>query len=270
MTTTPAYVFAAAPTDPDAERAKSVMMRALAAMYDPYSIARLGDVGIPVDARCLVLGVGASRIAAHFADEAPDGEVVATDIDHAYTVRDPRVRLLTHDLVADPLPEGQWDVIHARLLLGHLRKREAILATLAGALNDNGILVVEEFAGTWGLSVLNACDFDEADRLYSAYGKAFRAVLAAQGVDLSWSRRVHKRMHALGLNVDTQGLTDTWAGCSPGTLLPWASTVLLRGKLVKHGMPAEDVDAFRALLTNPDLRVLGNLPLSTIGRRTAT
>ena len=278
----PDYVFATATVTPDVEVTTSVMMQALAAMLDPFSTNRIKAEGIREDARCLVLGVGASQIASRLADLAPNGVVFATDIDHAHAIHDERVRLLTHYLGGQPLPAGPWDVIHARLILNHLTDRDTHLAELADALNTDGILVVEEFTGTWNTSVLAApaltnhhTDQDagelgwaEANRLYSAYHHAFQDVLIAAGLDLSWSRRVHTGMLSLGLQVDTVPHCQTWSGNSPGTRLPWASAELLRDKLVAHGMPPADIDAFRSLLSNPDLRVLGNTVLSTIGRRT--
>jgi len=278
----PEYVFDTATATSDVEVTKSVMMQALAAMLDEFSTKRIKAEGIREDARCLVLGVGASQIASRLADLAPKGVVFATDIDHAHAIHDERVRLLTHYLGGQTLPAGPWDVIHARLLLNHLTDRDTHLAELAGALSPGGILVVEEFTGTWNTSVLAApaltsphSDQDpgqwgwaEANRLYGAYHHAFQGTLIAAGLDLSWSRRVHTTMLNLGLDVDTVPHAQTWPGNSPGTRLPWASAELLRDKLVAHGMTADDIDAFRTLLTNPDLRVLGNTVLSTIGRRT--
>jgi len=263
------YVFAAETTDDaDAHVHRSVMMQALAQMFDPFSTKRLDSVGIGPDARCLVVAVGASKIAARLADDfAPEGEVIATDTDHEHTHHHPRVRLLTHNIVTEPLPPGGFDVIQVRLLLGHLPQRDDVLAKLAGALNPEGSLLVEEFAGTWDISVLSAPDWHEANRLFGAYHDAFRAMLTAAGNDLTWSRRVHDAMHGLGLDVDTTGDTGTWTGDSPGTQLPWATAGLRRDKLIENGMSAADIDAFRALLANPDLRVLGNLALSTHGRR---
>lgn len=274
----PDYLFATATATPDVEVTTSVMMRSLAAMLDPFSTNRIEAADIPEDARCLVLGVGASQIASRLADLAPNGVVHATDIDHEHTVPDERVRLLTHYLGGQPLPAGPWDVIHARLLLNHLPDRDTHLAALADALNPGGILVVEEFTGTWNTSVLAAPDpgddpsewgWAEANRLYTAYHLAFQNVLIAADLDLSWSRRVHTAMLNLGLEVDTVPHSQTWSGNSPGTQLPWATAALLRDKLIAHGMPAADIDAFRTLLTHPDLRVLGNTVLSTIGRRTS-
>ncbi|MDQ7905962.1 methyltransferase domain-containing protein [Phytohabitans sp. ZYX-F-186] len=262
----PGYVFADTP-DSDSHAVKQVMMSALAHMYDPFSVDRLTGLHVPDNARCLVLGVGASRVAGRLADLAPHGQVIATDTDHSHTIAHPRVRQVTGDLLTDPLPAGRWDVIHARLLLGHLDSRDDLLADLTGTLTANGVIVVEEFAGTWSTSVLDAPDWDEANRLFTAYHHAFREILAGQGVDLTWARRVHGVMRRLGLRVETRAHAATWAGNSPGTRLAWASAGLLRDKLAAHGMPPADIDAFRTLLQHPDLRVLGNLALSTIGRR---
>jgi SAM-dependent methyltransferase len=265
------YVFADTTTDGngDADVQRSVMMHALAQVYDPFSTDLLDRAEIPLDARCLVVAVGASKVAARLADLAPQGEVIATDLDHTHTVHDDRVQLLTHNVVTDPLPPGGFDVIHVRLLLAHLPERLDVLAKLAAALNPAGLLVVEEFEGTWDTSVLAAPSIDEADRLFRAYHTAFQSVLAASGVDLAWGRRVHTQMLALGLDADTEGHTRTWRGDSAGTRLPSASARLLRDRLIAHGMPAGDIDAFRALLRHPQLRVKSNLALSTHGRRPA-
>lgn len=260
MSTT--YVFQDAETEADA------MLRHLAGLYDPFSTRRLGSAGIARDARALVVAVGASTIASTVADLAPDGEVIATDIDPRHSPTDPRVELRKHNIVTDPLP-GTFDLIHVRLLLGHLPQRLAVLGKLVDAVRPGGVLLVEEFEGSWSSSVLAAPDPDEADRLFGAYHDAFQAALRASGNDLSWSRRVHGALLDLGLEAETEGFTSTWAGGTHGCLLPRATAGAIREKLVRAGMAPADVDAFRELLLDPRLRVKGNLALSTLGRRRA-
>ena len=50
-----------------------------------------------------------------------------------------------HDLVADPLPDDRFDLIHTQLLLTHLPGRAALVQRLASALVPGGWLVLEEF-----------------------------------------------------------------------------------------------------------------------------
>ena len=254
------YVFDNTETDGDA------MHHHLAAMYDPFTTRRLGHVGVARNARCLAIAVGASTIASVLADLAPDGLVVATDTNPHRCPPDPRVDLRNHDVVTDPLPSGPWDLIWVRLLLGHLDQRHEILRALAAALSPGGVLLVEEFEGSWRNSVLSSPSPD-ADRLFAAYHDAFATVLTTAGNDLTWSRRVHHAMLQLGLDTDTQGHTNTWAGGTPGALLPHTTAGAIRPKLIQAGMTATDIDAFRQLLLNPQLKILGNHALSTSGRR---
>lgn len=260
------YVFH---DEPEPGRAGELMLRSLAGVYDPFSRQQLRRVAVPADARCLVVAAGASAVPLTLAEMAPRGSVVATDIDPGPCRRHPRVTLIRHDIVTDPLPAGgPFDLIHVRLLLGHLPQRRCVLAVLAGALAPGGVLIVEEFESTWHTSVLAAPDLDEADQLFAAYHDALHTVLAASGNDPAWGRRAHGAMRDLGLDTDTLGHTATWTGGSDGCLLPWATTGILRPKLINAGMTPSDIDAFRTLLRDPALVVKGNLALSHVGRRT--
>ncbi|MFY1633656.1 class I SAM-dependent methyltransferase [Solwaraspora sp. WMMB335] len=246
------------------------MLQALAGMLDPFSRRQLRAVGVPPHARCLVVAVGASRIATTLGEMTPTGEVIATDIDLTPCRRHPRVALLRHDIVRDPLPDGHFDLIHVRLLLGHLPERHDVLARLGAALAPGGVLLVEEFEATWRSSVLAAPDIDEADRLFAAYHDAFQATLVTAGNDPAWGRRAHHAMRGLGLHVDTSGWTGTWTGGSDGCLLPRATAAVIRDQLTTAGMTPADIDAFRDLLTDPGLVVKGNLALSHIGHAAPT
>jgi SAM-dependent methyltransferase len=50
-----------------------------------------------------------------------------------------------HDIATDPLPEAAFDLVHARLVLGHLPEREKALGHMVAALNPRGWLLVEDF-----------------------------------------------------------------------------------------------------------------------------
>ncbi|QOC91263.1 class I SAM-dependent methyltransferase [Micromonospora craniellae] len=199
---------------------------------------------------------------------APQGEIIATEIDLDACRRHPMAKLLRHDILTDPLPPGNFDVVHVRLLLGHLAPegREAVRARLAGALAVGGVLIVEEFEATWRTSALDAPDLDKADRLFAAYHDAFQATLRDSGNDLNWGRRAHGALRGLGLEIETNGHTTSWVGGQAGCRLPRATLGVIRDRLVAAGMSPADIDALRALLLDPKLVVKGNLALSHIGR----
>ncbi|OLZ65342.1 hypothetical protein AV521_32160 [Streptomyces sp. IMTB 2501] len=82
----------------------------------------------------------------------PDGEVTVTDLEPRWAAsrsRPAHVRLLRHDIVRDPLPGRDYDLVHARLVLLHLPERLSVLRRLVSALRPGGWLVLEEFDCGW-------------------------------------------------------------------------------------------------------------------------
>src|SRR5262249_10348811 len=70
--------------------------------------------------RCLEVGGGAGSIAAWLCERVgSDGYVLATDLETTLleTLRYPNLEVRRHDIVVDPLPTGQFDLIHTRWVL---------------------------------------------------------------------------------------------------------------------------------------------------------
>jgi SAM-dependent methyltransferase len=261
------YVFA--DDQPTGASHHGELVGALAAMLDPFTTRRLDQAGIHPAARCLEVGAGAGTIAGWLAERVGDaGEVVATDTDLSQVRAHRHVRTVAHNIAADPLePLGTFDLIHVRLVLGHLEHRRDVLARLAGALNPAGVLVVEEFVASWDRCVMETPDPD-AHRLFSDYHTALQAVLHSAGVDTGWGKRVHRAVCDAGLTgVDTELWARAWRGGEAGCLLPYYACAQLRSKLIEAGMPGHDIDRLRELLQDPRLVIHGNLAVSTIGRR---
>jgi len=61
------------------------------------------------------------------------------------TLRHPNIEVLRHNIVADPLPEASFDLVHTRLVLLHIPQREQALERMIAALKPDGWLVVEEY-----------------------------------------------------------------------------------------------------------------------------
>lgn len=264
QSSSPAYVFA---DDPAAEGATrhGELVDHLAAILDPFTTGRLTPLITP-SSRCLEVAAGAGTIARWLAERT--GEVVATDLDPSHIPAHPRLRVERHDLTRDPLPADHYDLIHARLVLGHLPTRQELISKLAAALAPGGALVVEEFQAAWDWCLMDAPDIEEAQRLFRSYHLALTATLTAAGTDTTWGRRAHRVMRQAGLEaVQTEFWARSWHGGEAGCMLPYAAAAQLRPKLLQAGMSASDIDAFRALLQDPRLVIHGNLAVSTCGRR---
>src|SRR5262245_38265669 len=110
---------------------------------DPATTRRLRDLGVHAGAHCLEVGAGRGSIASWLSHAVgPSGRVAAVDVDARFLRRIPAANLevFEQDVVAGPLPTGQFDVVHARLLLMHLPGRNALLARLAEKVRPGGAI----------------------------------------------------------------------------------------------------------------------------------
>jgi SAM-dependent methyltransferase len=259
---TPAYTFDN--DDPVAvER-----LNLLSAVLDEFTISRLSSLGDLTGRRCLELGAGNGSIPDWLVDQVgPAGQVLATDINTRPIPAYPGYTVVRHDLTADPLPDGPWDVIHARLVLGHLPGRHDILRRLAGALGPGGALAIEEWDDSHAGLVLAAPE-PEAATLFPAYLTAVEQLLTARGLDHGWPWQVHAAMTSAGLvDVDTVVHARSWPGGSAGALHHAANIHLLRPRLLEVGITGEQLDRLSEFLHDPHMVVRGLLTISTVGRR---
>ena len=104
-------------------------------------------LGVGPSWRCLEVGGGGGSVAAWLSERVgPDGYVLATDIDPRFlvTLKLSNVEARKHDILNDELPEGSFDLVHARAVLEHLPARQEALRQLVTTLTPGGWLLVED------------------------------------------------------------------------------------------------------------------------------
>jgi SAM-dependent methyltransferase len=243
----------------------------LEALLDAGTIRHLEARGVGRGWRCLEVAAGGGSIAAWLCDRVGlDGSVLATDLDTT-VLRDvsrPNLEVRVHDVVADDLPEAEFDLVHMRLLLMWLEDPVAALRRLAASLRPGGWLVAEEM------------DFVSAvvdPRLDGARRTAFERIIRAHdtvlagghGFDPQYGRRLTGDLMEAGLaDVDGEGRVATWRGGTAGGLI-WRLTIeQLRDEMIASGVvTAEDVATALALCDDPDLAVLSQVTMAAWGRR---
>src|ERR1043165_1338313 len=153
---------------------------ALAETLDPFTSTRLAETGVTRGWHCLEVGAGGGSIARWLAGRvAPDGSVLATDIDPRHIPAAPGLEVRTHDITRDPLPPAAFDLIVARLVLRHVPDRAAVLHRLLAALRPGGWLQVEEFDG--GQAPVLLSPDDAAAALFETFMAAkSRAIVAPE------------------------------------------------------------------------------------------
>jgi SAM-dependent methyltransferase len=212
--------------------------------------------------RCLEVGAGAGSMAVWLAGQA--GEVVATDVAPQRIPARPRLTVRQHDIVTDG-PLGRFDLVHARLLLGHLPRRTVGLQRMVEALAPGGVLLTGDFTVAPGAFVMSAPDEKTADVL-SRYLIAHVRALTAHGYDNDWSHRAPSAFEAAGLTgVRFQSYGSSWRGGGPGCRLLQAGISQLRTALSAQGFTDEDLSTTVAALTDPRLLLNGFLFAQTSG-----
>jgi SAM-dependent methyltransferase len=238
-------------------------------MLDALTTDRLTGLGDLVGAHCLEVGAGGGSIARWLADQVgPTGRVVATDINPKHVAPQPGVEVLRHDITSEPVPDGPWDLIHARLVFLHLPEREEVLPRLVEALAPGGYLVLEEWETTFRKMVLAAPD-PEAAALFELYHDLLvERVLPPKGNEPGWGSRVHATMLAEGLtDVDTTITSRSWPGGTAGALLIAANIAQLRDDFLNAGATVAQLDRMCELVNDPRLVLRGHFMYSTVGRR---
>lgn len=116
-------------------------------IQDSISIDRFDRIGIQTGWRCLEVGAGAGSIAYWLSEKVGvTGQVVATDSDTRFLHSDKYSNLdvRKHDIELDVLEENEFNFIHCRCVLMHLKNSTDALRKLAMALKPNGYIMLEE------------------------------------------------------------------------------------------------------------------------------
>lgn len=243
---------------------------ALESCYDPASRAQLALTGVSTGWKCLEVGGGSASLGDWLGERVgPEGEVTVTELEPRWAAarhRPDHMRLLRHDITRDPLPGGDYDLVHARLVLLHLPQRFAVLQRLVTALRPGGWLVLEEFDCGW-TPVLAAPD-EASAVLFDRVHAALMGLLEKAGADPLWGRRMLGAMATAGLrDLAATTYAEAWPGGSTGISLHRHNTDQVADRLTAAGVPEAELEEFRALLRHPKF-VVNSYPLiSARGRR---
>lgn len=257
------YVF-----DNAAEQQTRARFAALPRIFDPGTIRHLEARGVGEGWRCLEAGAGGGSIATWLAVQVGStGYVLATDIDTRFlgALARPNLEVRRHDIVGDPLPKATFDLVHTRLLLGHLPGRESALASMVAALKPGGWLLVEDFDA---LSMPPDVVINPVETRLRLHDGMCR-VMTERGVDLRFGRLLPGRLHAHGLvDVDAEGRTLLWRGGSAGSELMRANFEQLRAPICEtEGLAEQEFERELARLDDPSLLNPSPVMWAAWGRR---
>jgi SAM-dependent methyltransferase len=234
-------------------------------LWDPGTTALITRLEIRPGWRCLEVGAGGGSIAEWLADAVgAEGEVLATDVSTRYldAIDRPNVEVRQHDIRSDPLPEGHFDLVHARLVVEHLGR--PALERMLPTLRPGGWLLLEDYS-------FAAAGVHPESELMERVTDAVLEFMSKAGFDPEYGRKLVHELEAAGLEqVDADARARIYRGGTPGTAFVRLSLESLRGPLVESGALSEaDVEAALAAVDDPTNVFVSPLMIGAWGRRPA-
>lgn len=242
---------------------------ALSTLFDDSTFRHVRQLGIAVGWCCWEVGAGGPTVASWLAAQVgSEGSVLATDLDVSWTVGsgEPAFQVRRHDVGTDPPPPGPFDLVHARLVLVHVRRRTEALAALIDVLRPGGWLLVEDAdPELQPLACLDEYGPDQA--LANRLRRGFRTLLAGRGADLSFGRTLPRALREGGLvEVEADAYFPvTSRACA---VLERTTVEQIRDRLLSSGLATdEEIDRHLANLATGALDVSTAPMVSTWGRK---
>ncbi len=235
----------------------------LEACYDAASVKRASALGVREGWRCLDAGAGHGSFARWLSTQVgAAGSVIAADLDTRLLadITEANIQVRQMDLVSDPLPTGEFDFVHTRLVLMHIPAREQVLGRLCATLRPGGILMIEEQDGFPVLAT--------ATGAYREAWLAFIRACRAAGTDPDWTRDLPLRLRRHGLvDIDAELDVPLFRGGSAHARF-WSLTwQQVRDRVAAVGEPAHVVDQGQAELSDEQRWFHGPATMTAWGRR---
>jgi SAM-dependent methyltransferase len=230
---------------------------------DGLTFHRLERIGVGAGWHCLDVGVGGGSVAHWLARRVGStGRVLATDLDTRFLEgpNEPQLEVRRHDISADPLPSGSYDLVHTRLVLMHLPARAEVLARLVTALKPGGWLLVEE----WDVFPLVGLATGAYARVWEAFLEASRQA----GSLGDWARDLPAllaRAHLIQLAAEaTVALFQGGAVQARFWDLTWEQ---VRERIQTAGATPEEFEQVQALLRDERQWFVGPALIAVWGQR---
>jgi SAM-dependent methyltransferase len=228
-------------------------LAALERQLDPVSHDAAGQLGLAAGWRCWEVGAGGGSMAAWLADRVTgSGSVLATDIDISGLsgLRQAHITVARHDLEREGVPWAGFDLIHARLVLEHLREPAAAVGKLASALRAGGWLLVEDADGL-------LFDAEPAEKAFAAIAGPWQRAALAAGWNPLYGRYLLTDMHRVGLGRVAGRAHRSYQSGGEAWLAARLGLERMRDQIQHEGASQGDLDAALAALDDRTRTVIG-------------
>jgi SAM-dependent methyltransferase len=242
---------------------------ALATLFDPWTFRHLDDLGLGEGWRVWEVGAGGVSVPRGLAERVgASGRVLATDIDVSWTepAAGGPVEVRRHDILNDPPPAETFDLVHARLVLVHLKDRAAALRVMIDALRPGGWLVIED--GDPMLQPL-ACPDERGpdEELANRLRFQMRSLMADRGADLAYGRTLPRLLRESEL-TDVSAEAYFPIASRACAVLESATVLHVSDQLLAAGLAtSEEIETHLTNLARGDLDLMLAPMITASGRK---
>lgn len=246
-------------------------LASLEARFDPGTLRHLEALGVSGGWRCLEVGAGAGSVARWLCRRVgSSGYVLATDLDTRFVERfgEPNLKIQQHDVVREPLPVAEFDLVHSRAVLAHIPERDEVLSKMAAALRPGGWLMCEDFDRM--TATLVSPDDPKARSLYLKVEGAIAAAMAARGHAYEFGRQLPAQLAALGLDeVSGEGRVFLRRPGADAATARLTAEQLQDEMLATEAITEGEFDFYLELLEHPTFIAQTAMMIAAWGRRPA-
>jgi SAM-dependent methyltransferase len=232
-------------------------------LWDEGTFALLERLGVGPGSRVAEVGAGGGSVVEWLGKRVGDsGRVYAADVYLKFLepLAGGPVDVAEHDILAEPLPESEFDLVHTRLLVEHVGF--GALANLVAGVRPGGHLLVEEYDFSCRGTYPQDSDFDRVL-------DAILDEMAAFGFDRECGRKLPCELEQLGLvDVRSEGRVRLIRSATPDTAFSKLSLTTLRGRLVEAGRATDaEIDAILERADQPGMTTLSPVLVACWGTR---
>jgi SAM-dependent methyltransferase len=263
------YIYDASSDD---ERTR---LQLLERLNDPATIAHFEAVGVGPGWRCLEIGGGGGSVTRWLCERVgTEGRVVATDLDTRFLdeIDAPNLEVRRHDILADELEPGAYDLVHSRFLLEHLERYRDALARMVDALAPGGWIVLEDvdFAGAlMGDPAQRPGYPPETIPVAAEITTGMLAMAPVRGIQPELGRRLPALLAEAGLeDVGGEGrMTWLWTGTEEAELGRLSMERVTKVAVEMGALGEEDRARYMAVVTDPGIGSFTPLRFGAWGRK---
>jgi 2-polyprenyl-3-methyl-5-hydroxy-6-metoxy-1,4-benzoquinol methylase len=200
--------------------------------YDFISQRQISALITQPGTRCLDIGSGTGSMAEWLSMQENIKEVIALDrfihfLEARLTVSE-RLHIVQHDLNDDDY-YGEFDIIHIRFVLMHLRNRENLLKKISTWLKPGGWLIVSD-------SIHISLQEVDDPLFLKVMSAMWQALINSIGTDKYWSHELKSQFQSLGLiNISSEAYLPSVSKGAPMAEFWYLTWRVMRDRLLEIG-----------------------------------